>query len=208
MTSLDVDAIRAEVNYRHEHARASWPTGSTTTLRGAAIRLWTTIRRWMHSRRGHQRTAQNLRQTHHHDKDAYPMTVNTTAAQEDGALIRGIVADIEQGFNDNDPELLARHIADDGLVINPLGTVMQGPLAVEESARELLIGGSLAGATAHYRLTEISLLAPDVAVAHKSAWATAADADDGAPPQMIALYVFIHRDGRWWISRRQNTEVR
>lgn len=132
----------------------------------------------------------------------------TKITQQDETLIRGIVADIEQGFNTNDPELLARHIADEAVIINPLGTVMRGPAAVEESARELLIGGPLAVATAHYRLTEISLLATDVAVAQKSAWSTPSEADDGALPQMISLYVFVRRDGRWWISRRQNTTVR
>lgn len=132
----------------------------------------------------------------------------TGPTHEDETLLRGIVADIEQGFTDNDPELLARHVADDAVIVNPLGTVLRGPAAVEESARELLIDGPLADATAHYRLAEISLLAPEVAVAHKSAWSTRAEADDGAPPQMIALYVFIRRDGRWWISRRQHTLVR
>lgn len=83
-------------------------------------------------------------------------------------------------FNDNDAELLARHIDDDAVIVGPAGTVTRGPLAVEEVARELLIGGPLAGLTAHYRLTEISLLAPDVAVAPKSAWSIPTEADDGA----------------------------
>lgn len=41
----------------------------------------------------------------------------------------------------------------------------------------------------------------------KSAWRSPQEVDDGAPPQMIALYVFVRRHGRWWISRRQNTEL-
>lgn len=126
---------------------------------------------------------------------------------KDDSAIRRIVADIEHGFNNNDPELLARHIDDDALVVNRLGTVMRGRAAIEESGREVLVGGPLADATAHYRLTEMSLLAPNVAVAQKSAWKSRANADEGDPPQTIALYVFIHRDGRWWVNRRQNTEV-
>lgn len=163
----------------------------------------------MRSRRSHEGAAeQSIRKTQHDDKDTCPMNEITKITQEDETLIRGIVADIEQGFNTNHPELLARHIADEAVIINPLGRVMRGPAAVEESARELLIGGPLATATAHYRLTEISLVATDVAVAQKSAWSTPNEADGGAAPQMISLYVFVRRDDRWWISRRQNTTVR
>lgn len=206
MNNLHIEAIRAEVNYRHERARASWPSASTRSSRSAALRFWATVRRWMRPLRG-QRVEQSIGQTHPHDKETSPLTVITTVAQEDQTLIRGIVADIERGFNDNAPELLSRHIDDDAVIVSPAGKVLRGPAAVEESARELLIGGPLVGVTADYRLVEISLLAPDVAVAHQCAWNTPTQADDGAPPQMIALYVFIHRDGRWWISRRQNTPV-
>lgn len=206
MSSPYVEAIRAEADYRRERATDSWPSASTTSTPGATRRLWTKVRRWMARRRGHDSAKQGVSQ--HDDKDTYPMTVTTKVTQQDEVSIRGIVADIEQGFNSNDPELLARHIAEDAMIINPLGTVMRGPAAVEQSARETLIGGPLTEARAHYRLTEISLLAPGVAVAQKNAWDTPAEADDGAPPQMIALYVFIHRYDRWWISRRQNTKVR
>lgn len=155
----------------------------------------------------HERAEQSMSQTRYDDKDTYPMTVITRLTHEDEASIRGIVADIEEGFNSNVPELLARHVHDDALIVNPVGAALRGPAAVEESARELLNGGPLADATAHYRLTDITLLSSDVAVAQKSAWSTPEEADVGAPPQMIALYVFIHRDGRWWVSRRQNTQV-
>lgn len=103
------------------------------------------------------------------------MTVITKLGQEDEVSIRGIVADIEEGFNSNNPELLA--------------------------------GGPLAEATAHYRLTEISRLAPDAVAAQKIAWSSPQEVNNGAAPQMIALYVFVRRHDRWWISRRQNTEL-
>ncbi|HEX7352079.1 hypothetical protein, partial [Brachybacterium sp.] len=67
--------------------------------------------------------------------------------------------------------------------------------------------GPLRTATAHYRLSDVALVAPDVAVAHKSAWSTVEEADGGAPPAMNAHYVFVRREGRWWILRRQNTLV-
>lgn len=52
-------------------------------------------------------------------------TSSTPLDAADEAAIHSIVADIEQGFNDNDPELLVRHIAPDALIVNPLGVVMR-----------------------------------------------------------------------------------
>ena len=49
---------------------------------------------------------------------------------------------------------------------------------------------------------------PDVAVAHKRARATTADGEPIDTDQsMIALYVFVKEDGRWWVAARQNTMV-
>jgi hypothetical protein len=56
-------------------------------------------------------------------------------------------------------------------------------------------------------LTDITALSPDIAVAHKSAWATPDAADSGEAPEMNALYVFALRDGRWWVTHQQNTLV-
>lgn len=116
-------------------------------------------------------------------------------SSKDDSAIRRVVADIEDAFNDNDPDALVRHIATDAIIVNPLGTVMRGPDEVEASVRPLLVGGALRDATAHYRLTDIISLAPDVVVARKSAWSNPQQADDGAPPQMNALYVFAKRAG-------------
>lgn len=128
-------------------------------------------------------------------------------SSKDDAAIRKIVAAIEQAFNDNDPETLVRHIATDAIIVNPRGTVMRGPDEVEASVRPLLVGGPLQDVTAHYRLTDLTSLAPNVVVVHKNAWSDPQQADGGAPPQMNALYVFAKRDGAWWVLRRQNTTV-
>lgn len=133
-------------------------------------------------------------------------TPPTLLAAADEAAIHRIVADIEQGFNDNDPEPLVRHIAPDALIVNPLGSVMRGPEEVQTSIRPLL-KGPLQDATAHYRLSDLAQLAPGVVVAHKSAWSSRQAADAGEPPQMNALYVFVKHEDTWWIARRQNTTV-
>jgi uncharacterized protein (TIGR02246 family) len=57
-------------------------------------------------------------------------------------------------------------------------------------------------------IADVAFLRPDVAVAHKHAWATAPDGgllDDGHA--MTALYVLVDKDHRWWIAARQNTLV-
>lgn len=135
----------------------------------------------------------------HHDQ--------ATASPEDSAALRRVVADVERGFNENDPDLLVRHIAPDAVIVNARGAVLRGRAAVEAATRTGLAQGPLRTATAHYRLSDVALVGPDVAVAHKSAWSSVEDADDGAPPEMNAHYTFVRREGRWWILRRQNTLV-
>jgi uncharacterized protein (TIGR02246 family) len=125
----------------------------------------------------------------------------------DEAALRDIVSTIELGFNTNDAELLLRDIAEDAHVVNAVGTVLRGRDAILEATRAGLAGAYLRDATARYRISDIELLAPDVAVLHKDAWSTEAAANAGEPPEMNALYVMARRDGRWWVLRRQNTLV-
>ena len=49
------------------------------------------------------------------------------------AAIRAIVADVEAGFNDNDADLLLRHVAEDALIVNAVGHVLRGGDAIEAS---------------------------------------------------------------------------
>ena len=135
--------------------------------------------------------------------DAVAAAVVTAA---DEAAIRGIIGDVEAGFNSNDVELSTRHFADDALATSALGAVNRG-LPALVAAHRAGLAGPLRDATAHYRVVDVTAVGPDVAVALKQAWTTEADADSGAPPQMVALYVLARRSGRWLIVRRQNTLV-
>lgn len=128
-------------------------------------------------------------------------------ADADRAALEAIIADVERGFTTNDVDLMNRHLAADALIVNAVGGVLRGRAQIDEVTRAALAGDALREATAHYRLADIALLAPDVAVAHKSAWSTREAADSGAAPEMNAQYVFVRRDGRWWIARRQNTLI-
>lgn len=132
-------------------------------------------------------------------------TLGDTADHE--AAIRAIVADVERGFNADDAELMDRHVADDAVIVTALGHELRGRAAIT-AASEAGLAGPLAGQRARYVVTDITFPRPDVALAHKRAWAIDEDgADLDVGHAMVALYVLTLEDGRWWIRARQNTLV-
>lgn len=133
--------------------------------------------------------------------------ISETASDEEAAALRGIVANVEKGFNQNDADLLLRDMAPDARIVNAMGVELVGLEQIAAATCHGLTQAYLRDSTAHYRVHGIAMLAPDVAVAHKRAWSTEAAAERGEAPEMTALYVFARRDGRWWIIRRQNTLV-
>ncbi|WP_204164396.1 YybH family protein [Nocardioides daejeonensis] len=130
-------------------------------------------------------------------------TLEPTAA--DVAELHAVIADVERGFNTNQPDLLMRRMAEDAIVTTAVGAVLRGRPVIDEATRAGLARGALTTATAHCRVSDLTLVAPDVAVVTKLAWSTADQADRGEAPEMSALYVFVRRAGAWWIVRRQNT---
>jgi uncharacterized protein (TIGR02246 family) len=135
--------------------------------------------------------------------------MNTTDASEaDVEALRAIIADVQTGFNENDPERLNEHFTDDGTAVNVMGVLLEGREAMVRVSSELL-AGPLKDEHARYALSDVAFLTPHVAVAHKTARAIDRD---GAPLDhrdvMIALYVFVRREGRWRIAARQNTLIR
>lgn len=127
-------------------------------------------------------------------------------ADVEAAVLR-IVGNVERGFNTKDVDLLVADVADDAVMVSAVGTVLRGRTEVEDGTRTALRTPRLREGKAHYRVSDVAQLAPDVVVAHKSAWETPEQADAGETPAMNALYVLQRRDGRWWIVRRQNTLV-
>lgn len=121
--------------------------------------------------------------------------------------IHAIVDDVQDGFNNNDAALMNAHIAEDAVLVNARGAVLTGRPAIMESTEAALAAGFLKDATAYYELTDVVALSPDVITARKDAWSTRKNAQDGDPPEMNALYVFVRRADRWLIWRRQNTIV-
>ncbi len=130
-----------------------------------------------------------------------------TARAAAEAAIRAIVADVERGFNENDAALMNRHQAPDATVVDALGRQHDGRAAID-AASEAGLAGPLADQRARYLVTDITFVRPEVALAHKRAWAVDADGRDlDAGHAMVALYVLTEEDGRWWVRARQNTLV-
>jgi len=128
-------------------------------------------------------------------------------SQDDVAAIEAIVADVERGFNENDAELMNRHVAADATMVGVMGQQLDGREAVM-AASVAGLAGALADERARYLVTDVTFVRPDVALAHKRAWAVDADGKDiDVGHAMVALYVLTKDDGRWWIRARQNTLV-
>ncbi|WP_093277165.1 SgcJ/EcaC family oxidoreductase [Saccharopolyspora shandongensis] len=129
----------------------------------------------------------------------------TTDHERDVAAIEQMIADVETAFNTNDPDLLTAHFAQNASVVNAAGILMSGRDALLEANRKGL-AGFLRDEHARYEVGDIVFLRPDIAIAHKNAWATKADGElIDVAPAMIALYVLVKEQGRWWIVARQNT---
>ena len=125
----------------------------------------------------------------------------------DVEAIRRIIADVEKGFNDNDADLLVEHFAQNGSGVTATGVQIDGRDAMLEASRAGL-AGPLRDERARYELADVVFVRPDVALAHKHAWAV----DEAGEPvdvghAMNALYVLVREGERWWVVARQNTLV-
>jgi uncharacterized protein (TIGR02246 family) len=127
--------------------------------------------------------------------------------REDLAAIRHVIADVQAGFNTKDPELSVAHFAENASSVSVVGVQLTGRDALIEANRTGL-AGFLSDQFARYELADVTFLRPDVAVAHKHAWATTPDGELlDVGHAMNALYVLVKQDDRWWITARQNTLV-
>ncbi|MFF3223564.1 SgcJ/EcaC family oxidoreductase [Nocardia suismassiliense] len=137
-----------------------------------------------------------------------PMVSDTTVDHAaDIAAIEQIIGNVETAYNTNDAELMTADFTANAAVVNAVGALMTGRDALLEANRRGL-AGFLKDQYVRYEITDITFLRPDVALAHKVARATTPDGElidiDHA---MIALYVLVKEDGRWWTAARQNTLI-
>ncbi|MCP2165545.1 hypothetical protein LX83_002403 [Goodfellowiella coeruleoviolacea] len=135
------------------------------------------------------------------------LTDTSTDHEQDIAAIRQIIADVEKAFNTNDPDLMVAHFARDAAVVNAVGARMSDWDTLVQANRAGL-AGFLRDQYVRYEVADIRFVRPDVALAHKTARATTADGElIDAEPSMIALYVLVREQGRWWVVARQNTLI-
>jgi len=129
----------------------------------------------------------------------------TDGHDDDVAAIRAVVADVEAGFNGNDVDRATAHFAADAVSVGVTGAELVGIDAIVAAHRSLF-AGVLADQHARYEVVDVAFVRPDVALARKHAWATDAEGTDlDVGHAMVALYVMVREEGRWWIAARQNT---
>lgn len=143
-------------------------------------------------------------------------TVNVTAPviedtsvdhATDRAAIERIIGRVETAFNTNDAELLVSDLAQNALVGNAVGMLAEGRDVVL-AASEAGFGGFLKDQYVRYDIKSIVFPQPNMALTHKVARETTADGElVDVEPAMIALYVLVKEDGRWWVVARQNTLI-
>ena len=125
----------------------------------------------------------------------------------DIAAIEQIIATAQTAFNTKDAELLTADYAENAIVGNAVGVVMHGAAAMREAAYAGF-AGFLKDQYAQYDVTGITFIRPDMALAHKAARATTATGElIDADHAMVALYVLVKENGRWWTVARHNTLV-
>jgi uncharacterized protein (TIGR02246 family) len=136
-----------------------------------------------------------------------PVLSDSADHAADIAEIRRVVADVETGFNTNDADLAVAHFAADATATTATGVRVTGRDALLEAHR-VGLAGALADQFARYEVVDVTFPRPDVALAHKRAWAVDADGVDlDVGHAMVALYVLVRDGGRWWIAARANTLV-
>lgn len=132
---------------------------------------------------------------------------STSDHDDDVAAIKQVIADVETGFNTNDPDLSVKHFTHNASAVNVAGVQLTGWEALLEANRTGL-AGALRHESARYELKDILFLRPDVAIAHKHAWAISPSGEAiDVGHTMVALYVLVKEGDRWWIAARQNTLV-
>lgn len=129
----------------------------------------------------------------------------TTDHEHDLVAIKQVITDVETAFNTNDPDLMTAHFSRNASAVNAVGMLISGWDALLDANRNGL-AGFLRDEYVRYEVSDIVFLRPDVAIAHKLARAATSDGEPiDVDPAMIALYVLVKEQDRWWVAARQNT---
>lgn len=129
------------------------------------------------------------------------------------AAMRGLVAELQEGYDRHDADITNRHFAADLIWGSPFGATVTGYddlHAIHLRLKERGVGGP----ASRYEIVQTLAPAPGVAVAHVRRVALGSDGnpapegDTSAGFSEMALYVLVRRGGTWWLAAGQNTPVR
>jgi uncharacterized protein (TIGR02246 family) len=112
--------------------------------------------------------------------------------------IRAIEARYDAAWNRSDADALTANLADDAVVVNPHGDVVQGRAAFRSLIADLL-DGRFAGSRHEGSIRRIQFVAPDVALVDGEARITGLK---GEPSTMAHAFtdVFVRRNDSWEIA--------
>lgn len=131
-----------------------------------------------------------------------PTVYGSSVTEQDARDLEQLITQIETGFNEKNPAVLDGPFSDDAVVIVPDGTVLRGwhDLFQYHTAR---LDGPVTGWTTRIKIQSISSPAPGLAILHLRQ-------DTTTPQGAFANHgtvVTVKKDGAWWISALQNTNV-
>jgi PPOX class F420-dependent enzyme/OxyR family protein/uncharacterized protein (TIGR02246 family) len=127
------------------------------------------------------------------------------------SAVEGKVAELQAGLHDQDAEIYNRHFSADVMWGSPYGATVDGYERLHAIHRRMHASGD--HGDSRYEIVRVLTPTPDVALAQVRR--TALDERGESIPSVagearfseMALYVFVHRDGDWWLAAGQNTIV-
>jgi len=145
------------------------------------------------------------------EESGRPVLGGPNAAAEDA--VNEFVAGLQSGHDLRDADLLNRQFASDVAWGSPFGALVDGydqlhPIHVHFQSRE-------GGPRARYEVRHALAIGDDVIIAHIARLILGPDDQplspsdhDDRPFSELAMYVLVHRQGRWWLAAGQNTPMK
>jgi PPOX class F420-dependent enzyme/OxyR family protein/uncharacterized protein (TIGR02246 family) len=135
------------------------------------------------------------------------------AADEAGAVVASLVAELQAGIGGHDADTYNRHFAADVIWGSPYGATVRGYDELH-AIHTSLLARSVGGPSSRYETIQVLSPTPDVVVAHVRRVALDSEgqpfepsANLGAGFSEMALYVLVRRAGDWWLAAGQNTPI-
>lgn len=131
-----------------------------------------------------------------------PTAATGDVDDETAARIRAVFARLEDAFHAGDADAFDDQFTRDAVQVNAAGQRLVGWSVIHRFHKERLEGHS-AGLRVALRVEAIALVATDVAVVNTLQETHA----PGGVYRNAGTWVLVERDGTWWISTAQQTNV-